>query len=229
MEKRREIPQELRNNIHGAYQQRDRQRFLRELLRLEKFPIDDPYVAFMRRKRTALEENPETVERLADFLRGIPFEKLMEMCEEPKVPNRQMGPLFGRWLEGLCYPILSEEEFLQYHGIAFLRGSQTEVRHFADNVLGCNLEKNPDLVARAGQQYLVAEGKFITDYGGHQYTQFGDALTLVRGEGGKALRVLILDGVVWLRNKTRTFRTVSQEERILLSALLFNEFLNILR
>ncbi len=69
----------------------------------------------------------------------------------------------------------------------------------------------------------------MTDFGGHQNAQFADALSLLRGTEGNATRVAVLDGVVWIRDKTRMYRMVSSLDReIALSALLLRDFLDLL-
>ena len=99
--------------------------------------------------------------------------------------------------------------------------------NYANNVLGCNLMKRPDLVARAHATYVVGEAKFLTDYGGHQYAQFADALVLLQGREGDAVRVAVLDGVVWVQGNTKMYTRISNlaEDEPALSSLLLDEFL----
>ncbi|WP_456486479.1 hypothetical protein [Candidatus Alkanophaga liquidiphilum] len=75
----------------------------------------------------------------------------------------------------------------------------------------------------------MGEAKFLTDYGGHQNAQFEDALRLLRGSDGNALRVAVLDGVVWIKDHTKMYRTVCQLEKPAFTALLLREFLESLR
>ena len=109
--------------------------------------------------------------------------------------------------------------------IAFLSGRNGEKTHYANRELGCNLSKGIDLLAKAGGNYIIGEAKFLTDSGGHQNAQFEDALRLVRGEDGRAIRIAVLDGVVWISGNTKMFKTVSELEKNIMSALLLKDFL----
>jgi hypothetical protein len=228
-ETKRALPSEIKINLKDAYDKRDGASLVRALLELDKFPIKDPYVAFLRRGDIFLTYNPEVVDRLAQTLFSMSFDELIGGCEEPKEFNRQIGMLFRQWLPTLGYPFLVEGEFAGYTGIAFLAGSNGEKTHYANRVLGCKLSKGLDLLAKAGDTYIIGEAKFLTDAGGHQNAQFQDALRLIQGKEGQATRVAILDGVVWIRGNTKMFRTVSGLEEVALSALLLNDFLQSLR
>lgn len=229
-EAERPLLPEVKSELKDAYDIGDSVALVRTLLKLKKFPIKDPYVAFLRKKKGQfVDYNPKTVDRIAQTLLSMSFEEVVEGCEEPKEFNRQIGTLFGKWLPKLGYPFLSEEEFGKYEGIAFLSGSNGEKTHYANRELGCNLSKGIDLLAKAGGNYIIGEAKFLTDSGGHQNAQFEDALRLVRGEDGRAIRIAVLDGVVWIRGNTKMFKTVSELEKNSMSALLLKDFLESLR
>jgi hypothetical protein len=121
--------------------------------------------------------------------------------------------------------MLPESEFETYEGIAFLQGSNGQLSDFANSRLGCSLDKGLDFLARVGSAHVIGEAKFLTDYGGHQNAQFGDALRLLRGKKGKAVRVAVLDGVVWIKSRTKMYRTVCDLEENALTALLLKDFL----
>jgi len=228
-EAKRVLSSEIRTQLKDAYDERDGARLVRALLELDKFPIKDPYVAFLRRKDSFLTYNPNVVDRLAQTLFSMSFDELISGCEEPKEFNRQIGMLFRNWLPKLGYPFLSEGEFDKYGDIVFLSGSNGEKTHYANGELGCNLSKGLDLLAKAGGNYIIGEAKFLTDSGGHQNAQFEDALRLVRGKDGRAIRIAVLDGVVWIRSGTKMFKTVSELEEDIMSALLLKDFLESLR
>ena len=96
-------------------------------------------------------------------------------------------------------------------------------------MLGCNLDKGIDLLAKAGNNYIIGEAKFITDYGQGQNNQVENALKLLWSKEGKAVRIAVLDGVVWIKGGTKMFRAVSGLNEVALSALLLKEFLESLR
>lgn len=226
---KRAVPDEIKRRIQQAYNERNSFEMLRILLKLDKFPIKDPYVAFLRKKKIFLQLNPETVNRIANTLFSMSYEEIIEGCEEPKEFNRQIGTLFRNWLPKLGYPLLPKEQFVSSGGISLFKGSNGEKMEFANSILGCDLDKAPDLLAKVGEKYVVGEAKFLTDMGGHQMAQFQDALRLVKGKMGKALRIAILDGVVWVSGKHKMFKTVCQLKETALSALLLKDFLESLR
>lgn len=228
-EKKREISPKIKEKIREAYDRTDKKSLVKILLDLDKFPIKDPYVAFLRKDEKFLELNPQTVNRLADTILSMEYEEVIDGIEEPKEFNRQIGALFHRFLPKLEFPFLPEHEFKKHEGIAFLKGSENALKIFANEELGCNLNKGPDLLAKARDKYVLGETKFLTDLGGHQNAQFEDALRLLRGTEGEATRIAVLDGVVWIRRETKMFKTVSRLNKIALSALLLKEFFESLR
>lgn len=228
VEATREVSPSIKEKIKEAYNLRDDLKLLKTLLSLDKFPTKDPYVAFLRKRAFFLEYNPQTVNRIVQQLYSIGFDRMIEGIEEPKEFNRQIGILFKRWLPSLGYPFLPGEEFTPYSGRAFLQGSNGDLMRYANKVLGCSLTKRPDFLVKVDQHHILGEAKLLTDYGGHQNAQFTDALSLLRGKEGTAIRVAVLDGVVWIKDSTRMYRTVCQLEGIALSALLLKDFLETL-
>jgi hypothetical protein len=226
---KRAVPNKIKRCIQQAYNQKNDLKLLRILLKLDKFPIKDPYVAFLRKKDVFLQLNPKTVSRIANSLFSMSYDAIIEGCEEPKEFNRQIGTLFRNWLPKLGYPMLPKEPFIKCKKIAIFNGSDSEKMEFANDVLRCNLDKAPDLVAKVSEKYIVGEAKFLTDFGGHQLAQFQDALRLIKGKEGKAIRIAILDGVVWIKDKHKMYRTVCQMKEVALSALLLKDFLKSLR
>jgi len=73
--------------------------------------------------------------------------------------------------------------------------------------------------------YTSPELEFLTDNGGHQVAQFQDALRLLEGSEGQAIRIAILDGVVWIKSRTKMYRQICEVEQTALSALLLEDFL----
>lgn len=194
---RRRISAQVKQELKFIYDGQNELLLVKALFKVKKFPVEDPYVAFLRKRDFFLEYNPQTVARIAQRILSMSFEEMIDAIEEPKVVNRQMGKLFPEWLKTLNYPMLSVSEFRYYDGrIAFLIGGNGERKDYANKVLGCNLNKGPDLLVKVGAHYIIGEAKLLTDYGGHQNAQFADALRLLRGSEGDAIRIAILDGVV---------------------------------
>lgn len=231
-EGRRTLSPETRTKLEEIYWSNDDIALVRELLRLRRkfrFPIKDPYVAFLSKNPRFLEFNPETVARIAQRIRALGFEGMVASLEEPKESNRQMGTLFKAWLPKLGYPLLDQEDFQPSSEIAFLQGSDKRLQTFANENLECPLAKAPDFIAKARGRYIVGEVKFLTEYGGHQIAQLEDAMRLLEGQGGRAERVAILDGVVWIETSTKwgtkMYHRICQLERPAMSVLLLKDFL----
>jgi hypothetical protein len=228
-ESEREIPEDVKSKLREIYNAGNDVELIKELLKLPKFPVKDPYVAFLRKREVFIEYNPKTVQRIAKRVRLMGYNAMIESIEEPKEFNRQIGTLFKRWLPKIGYPILDVDEFENCDKIAFLQGSDAQLKDFANTVLGCDLDKGPDLLAKVGRKYVIGEAKFLTDYGGHQNAQFEDALRLLRGKKGKVIRIAVLDGVVWIKDSTKMYRTVCEIEEVALTTLLLKVFLEDLR
>lgn len=228
-EAEREISEDVKSRLKEIYNAGDDVELIKELLKLPKFPLNDPYVAFLRKREVFIEFNPKTVQRIAKRIRLMGYDAMMESIEEPKVASKQIGTLFKKWLYNVGYPVLSVEDFENYTNTAFLQGSDAQLKDFANTVLGCDLEKGPDLLAKLGRKYVIGEVKFLTDYGGAQNANFEDALRLLRGKKGEAIRIAVLDGVVWIEDSTKMYRTVCQLEEVALTALLLKDFLDRLR
>lgn len=225
-ELKREIPHRIVESVREAFERRDDLTLLRILLRLSKFPVKDPYVAFLRKRDTFLDYNPKTVQRIVSELYSIGLRGVLAGLQEPKEFNRQIGTFFRRWLSTLGYPFLEESEFSAPTGkIAFLAGGNGVLLRYANTVLGCRLTKGPDLLARVGSLYVLGEAKFLTDYGGHQNAQFADALSTLLDETGTAVRIAVLDGVVWIKDSSKMYRTLCTLRKPALSALLLKDFL----
>jgi len=231
-EGRRPLPPELKTELAAIYHSGNDLALVKRLLGLRKkfrFPIKDPYVAFLGKNPKFCELNPSTIARVAQTIRSLGFEGMIASLEEPIEFNRQIGTLFKKWISQIGYPLLPEEDFQTASGIAFLQGSNGELKNVANEKLGCQLQKGPDFVAKvqkaSSTQYIIGETKFITEFGGHQNAQFEDAMRLLADNTGNAERIAILDGVVWIRDSTKMYRRVCNLAKPAFSALLLKEFL----
>ncbi|MBN2251150.1 MAG: restriction endonuclease [Candidatus Altiarchaeota archaeon] len=222
---RRPLPPSLKKELKTLFDGKDKEGLIRLLVTLDKFPIKDPYVAFLKRDKKAIDLNPKTVERLADRLHSMGFNTLLKGIEEPKEFNRQIGTLFRRFLPDLGYPVLSLEEFDEFDGIAFLDCSDAELKNYANKKLKCRLSKGLDLLAKVHDTHVIGEAKFLTDFGGHQNAQFEDGLRLIKSSAGNAVRVAVLDGVVWIDGTKKMHRKVREQTAPVFSALLLGDFL----
>lgn len=223
----REMPAEIIEELRGIFEARDDEKLVRRLLAFEKFPLKDPYVAFLRRKKGAfIKKNPETVSRIAEQLYSLGFNGMLNGIKEPKEFNRQIGTLFKRWLPNMGFPLLVAHEFEYHKGVCLLSGSDNTLKNYAQTKLDYNIEKGIDMLAKAGNAYFfLGEAKFLTDYGGHQIAQFEDALRTASFEKDNCIGMAILDGVVWIKGRNKMFEKICNSKHIILSALLLKDFL----
>jgi len=222
----RQFPKELRNKIKLACEAGDKLDLIKLLLNnLDLFPIKDSYIAFLRRNKGALDINPGTVERIGGRLLNMGFNEIIKASSQPKETNRQIGPLFHRWIPKLGYPVLSEQDFLNHKGVAFLEGSDTYLKDFSNKYLKTKLKKGLDLLLKVKSKYIIGEAKFLTDFGGHQNAQFNDAINLLHGKGGNAVRIAVLDGVLWIKGNNKMHNYIKKEKGAAMSALLLENFI----
>jgi len=225
----RDINNGLWKEVEKAFKNRDNVALLENLIKLDLFPIKDSYVAYLKRDKSALQRNPATADRLAGRLYEMGLDEIFARSSEPKETNRQIGPLFKRWLRNKSLGVdpLKLEAFLQAKGNAVLDGSDAEMMAFAREHLNYKHNKGLDLIGRFNGKYIIGEAKFLTDFGGHQNAQFNDAIATVKARGVKAITVAILDGVLYIEGKNKMFKDITgrlKDENIM-SALVLREFL----
>ena len=95
----RDIDSGLWKEIEKAFENHNNTALLENLLQLDLFPIKDSYVAYLKRDRESLKRNPATVARLGGRLYEMGLDEIYSRSSEPKETNRQIGPLFKRWLK----------------------------------------------------------------------------------------------------------------------------------
>lgn len=136
------------------------------------------------------------------------LDEIVKLSTAAKETNRQIGPLFNNWLKRktLGVDLLAPDAFLASTENAVLAGSDRQLKDFAHEHLNYQGEKGLDLVARFNNQYVVGEAKFLTDFGGHQNAQFEDAKHLLRDSTVQAVKVGILDGVLYINRGSNKMR-----------------------
>jgi hypothetical protein len=225
----RDIDQRTWKEIEKAFNQKNKVELLRLLLSLDLFPIKDSYVAYLKRDSSAIDRNPNTVDRLYGRLNELGLDKIYEKCTEPKETNRQIGPLFKRWiLKGtLGAPVLKLNQFISSKENAIVDGSDKEMMDFAKRYLGYTRNKGLDFIGRFNGKYVIGEAKFLTDFGGHQNAQFEDAITTIKTTGVKATIIAILDGVLYIKGNNKMYKSITTiyQDYNIMSALVLREFL----
>jgi hypothetical protein len=230
------IPEGIRNindglwkKVDEAFQNRNNDELLENLLKLELFPIKDSYVAYLKRDKTAVKRNPATIARLCGRLYEMGLDVIFSRSSEPKETNRQIGPLFKRWLRNKSLGIdpVKLSDFVKTNDNAVLDASDHEMTVFARENLDYKHPKGLDFIGRFNGKYVIGEAKFLTDFGGHQNAQFNDAIAVLQAKTSKAITVAILDGVLYIKGKNKMYTEITgrlRDENIM-SALVFREFL----
>lgn len=225
----RDVDKQKWKAIKNAFKTKNKIGLLKPLLSLDLFPIKDSYVAYLKRDYSAITRNPATIDRLYGRLVELGLENIWERCSEPKETNRQIGPLFRRWINKgvLGVPILKMKDFLAKKENAVLDASDKEMMDFAKENLNCNRDKGLDFVGRFNKKYVIGEAKFLTDFGGHQNAQFSDAISTITTDDVKAVKIAILDGVLYIKGKNKMYKGINTTyaDYNIMSALVLREFL----
>lgn len=224
----RDLNQDLWKKIKHSFDEKDNTKLIENLLKLELFPIKDSYVAYLKRDKSSIERNPKTIDRLSGRIYEMGLDKIFEKASEPKETNRQIGPLFRRWLNKRSLGIqpISLEKFLANNDNAILNAGDNEMMNFAKEHLNYKHNKGLDFVARFNGKYVIGETKFLTDFGGHQNAQFNDAITTATTKVN-AITITILDGVLYIPGKNKMYKSVTEtyKDQNIMSALVLREFL----
>lgn len=225
----RDIDDALWAGVEKAFNEKNNGELLRYLLKMNLFPIKDSYVAYLKRDISSIERNPATVSRLCGRLYEMGLDKIFDRCSEPKETNRQIGPLFKRWLKKgtLGAPLLEVNKFAETDENAVLSGSDAELMEYARGQLGYKREKGLDFVARFNEKYIIGEAKFLTDFGGHQNAQFADAISTLKAGTKKTITIAVLDGVLYIKGKNKMYKFITKKGKNynIMSALVLREFL----
>jgi len=232
---RREIPKSCEEKIREAFHNNNNVMLVKELLGLDLFPIKDSYVAYLKRDKSAIDRNPQTINRIAGTLFQMGIEEIIDKCTEPKETNRQIGPMFKRWVDKgtIGVPIIHEPEaFLNYNDNCIFNASDAGMEKFAKKYLGFNREKGLDFIAKFNNKYVIAEAKFLTDIGGHQNAQFDDAVRTMQTSfddrivSNEVVPIAIMDGVLFIKGSHKLYKYLENNpEQTIISALLLREFL----
>lgn len=225
----RDINGEKWKFIQRAFEKRDNHALLENILKLDLFPIKDSYVAYLRKDKEALKRNPATVDRLCGRLYEMGLHEIFSRSSEPKETNRQIGPLFRRWLDKKSLGIqpVKLEQFLKIKGNAVLSASDGEMMLFARKHLNYKHDKGLDFIGRFNGKYVIAEAKFLTDFGGHQNAQFNDAIATLKSRKVDAIKLAILDGVLYIKGKNKMYKAITGKlkKHNIMSTLVLRDFL----
>ncbi len=225
----REIDDTIWKDVEKEFKKKNNISLVKELLKLDLFPIKDSYIAYLKRDKTSIERNPKTINRISGRLYEMGLDTIFEKCSEPKETNRQIGPMFKYWLNKKTLGIqpVSIDEFTANNDDAILDASDKAMMDFAKEHLNYNHNKGLDFVARFNGKYVIGEAKFLTDFGGHQNAQFNDAISTIETKKVKAIKIAILDGVLYIKGKNKMHKSITElyKDYNIMSALVLREFL----
>ncbi len=224
----RSINTNIWRNIETSFNSNNNEELFRQLLKLDLFPVKDGYVPYFRKDISAINRNPNTVNRICGRVRELGLSELYNRCTQPKETNRQMGPLFRKWIHSgvLGLTPVNLDTFIANNDNAILDGSDSFLADFAKKNLGYTRDKGLDFVARFNGKYIIGEAKFISDEGGHQNDQFLDAIqTLQCNTNENVKNIAILDGILYIRSKKKMYTYITSSDIPVMSALLLRDYL----
>ena len=107
------------------------------------------------------------------------------------------------------------------------KGFVEEFKRTIKRELNYNRDKGLDFVARFNGKYIIGEAKFLTDFGGHQNTQFEDAISTIEDTNIRAIRIAILDGILYIKSRNKMYKYISNpyQDYYIMSSLVLRNFL----
>lgn len=221
----RQIDFAVLDSIEESFKKRDCVSLLNRLLDLDKFPFKDSYISFLRSDRTAIKRNPKTVERICNILFDMGFDKVKDGIIEPKEANTRRGPQFTNWLKSRFNHVDLDSFINSKNDFIFLEDNEKKILDFCNTELGLGLSKRPDFVAKSKIKYIVGEAKFLSSLGGNQGRGFDDAIKLAANPSGRAYKIALIDGVVWIAAGSQEYKRIEHTNFYVFSALLLEGFL----
>jgi len=221
----RDVAQSTLDSIRQSFEKRNEKVLLNQLLSLEKFPYKDSYIGFLRKDRTAIERNPETVKRICDRLYAMGIEGIISGITQSKEANTRRGNQFSDWAKSHFTWVGLDEFKKSTQGIIMLNATELEARNFCNTVMGIGISKRPDMVAKAGHHYIVGEAKFLSSTGGNQGRAFDDGMGLATNSSGNAHKVFLLDGIHWIERGSDQYKRIEYGTAAVFSVLLLHDYL----
>jgi hypothetical protein len=224
---REKLTTRVKNSIISSYYNEDKIRLIKILLdEVDKFPINDPYVSYLRKDRTFLEKNPKTVERIGNRLLNMePYEIFSEITKE-KEANRKLGYSFQNYLNTLPFNFVDSKTFLKYDDrILLLAGSNNELLNFVNDKLYIGMNESPNLVAKVGSKIVIGKSKFLSDYGGHQNNQLNKIISFFNfATSNSVVLIGLVDGIAWIKRNRKIHKKIVKSNNFIFSSLLLQDF-----
>lgn len=224
------LPNDLLIKFKKDFKKKDKTGLIKDLLKFPKFPIDDPYIASLRKHSFLFSKNPKTIDRIGKRILSMDFNYLLKLSTMPQKPSRQLGHVFYDWLKKEKFKFLEENKFKSCNGAAFLIGGDKFLKDFAIKELKIKgLKKGLDFILKKKGKYILGEAKFLTDYGGTQNNQFRDAISVAKIKKDNIFGVAVLDGIVWFKSNAYMHKKVKSLKGLALTALLLKKFIKNLK
>ncbi len=117
--------------------------------------------------------------------------------------------------------------FFSNNDNAILDAGDKGLKTFAQEHLNYQRNKGLDFVGRFNGRYVIGEAKFISRSGGNQDKSFEDAAQTLLVQDVDAVKIAILDGILYQKRKTKMYvaLTTTHAELNIMSALVLREFL----
>lgn len=239
---KRGISEEVKADLLDSFERRDDERLLKILINQTNkhkivFPIKDSYVAYLKHDSSAIDRNPNTVDRITSILYEMGYDGIIDKATSPKETNRQIGPLFGDWIKrgalGGNY-VDDEQAFLDATSNIIFGGSDNQKADFARKYLGYTRNKGLDFLAKFNGKYILGEAKFLSDFGGSQNSDFEDAELTLRAEltptDRDVIKIAVIDGVIYIdkcagQKMAYKMRNDFSDDEVIISAVLLRDFL----
>lgn len=228
---------ELRNFIQNR-NNTELIKFLLEQVKNKKlvFPFKDSYVRYLFNDFSAIERNPQTVNRLAGKIYSMGADETLKAMIRPKETNQQIGPLFKNWIDKGVFGVRvvsDAKEFISSNENIIFNSGDGAMVQLARNYLGYNRirEKGLDFIAKFNGKYVLGEAKFISDLGGNQNNQLDDAIGTMRSNmniiDSEVIAIAIVDGTPYIRNngKQHKILTSASDNEVIISSLLLSDYL----
>lgn len=228
--------------LKSIFRKGNYRKLLEELIRLKKigfkFPIENPYVSFLSMYPEAIAKNPRIVRVIVKSLLKMSYKELKKKLESPKKASRTIGPMFQNWIKKKFNAVdVRKFNRNKRRKIIFLLGADKQLKDYAEQELRCKfnrLAKGLDFLGKSKDKYIIGTAKFITDTGGTQDNQFYEAVRFIKETRSpkNVIKVATIDGVVWLKGKSRKGRKTQRvldnlkRNEFCFSALLLKDFLN---
>lgn len=238
----REIDQSVKTSIATAVQDVDGEALLKILTvqtnaKKIVFPIKDSYVAYLKHDISAVDRNPNTVNRITGILIEMGYDRIIEKATAAKETNRQIGPLFNHWLKSGSLGATTTTDsnlFISTEENMIFDGTDDDRTRFATEHLGYTRSKGLDFLAKFNNKYIIGEAKFLSDFGGSQNSDFEDAELTLRAEltptQYTVIKIAIIDGVLYIdrcagRSPASKLRNNFSDDEVIISSVLLRDYL----